>query len=258
MRGTNPKLWNSWKSRLFHDLYELTLRALRRGRENPIEREQLILGKRDEARHALETLGKDSARINEVWGLLNDNYFLRHRSDEIAWHTEWLADSDTDSEIGLVDVRRQPNGEGVEAVLYTPRRKRTFAHATAVLDELGVTIVDARIVPLENDYSLDTFIFMELDKNIDIDGARINKIRRSLTRVLSSSDDEIGMVTRGVPRQARMFTTKTSVDFSPESADDRTVMELTAADRPGLLSKVGQAFARQGCRYRSGEDHDDW
>jgi [protein-PII] uridylyltransferase len=42
VRGTNPKLWNSWKASLFRDLYELTSRALRRGLENPIDREQLI------------------------------------------------------------------------------------------------------------------------------------------------------------------------------------------------------------------------
>ena len=42
VRGTNPKLWNSWKAMLFRDLYELTSRALRRGLENPIDREQLI------------------------------------------------------------------------------------------------------------------------------------------------------------------------------------------------------------------------
>jgi [protein-PII] uridylyltransferase len=158
----------------------------------------------------------------------------------------WLAESDTISDIGLVDVRRQTHGEGVEAVLYTPRKKRTFAHATAVLDELGMTIVDSRVIPLENGYSLDTFIFMELDKNIEIDDARLNKIRRSLTRVLTASDDDVGKVTRTIPRQARMFKTETSVDFSYDAADDRTVMELWAADRPGLLSKVGQVFAAQG------------
>ena len=37
VRGTNPKLWNSWKATLFRDLYELTAQALRRGLENPIE-----------------------------------------------------------------------------------------------------------------------------------------------------------------------------------------------------------------------------
>ena len=33
VRGTNPKLWNSWKASLFHEFYERTKRALRRGLE---------------------------------------------------------------------------------------------------------------------------------------------------------------------------------------------------------------------------------
>lgn len=246
VRGTNPKLWNSWKESLFHDLYELTSRALRRGLENPIDREQLILEKQSEAREMLQTAGVSDEPIASVWSFMDERYFLRHRSSEIAWHTEWLAVSDMTSEIGLADVRRQPGGDGVEAVLYTPRKKHTFAHAAAVLDELGMTIVDARVVPLANDYSLDSFIFMELDKRMDVDPSRMAKIRRSLTRVLTSSDDDVAKVTRTPPRQARMFTTKTAVDFNRETTRGLTVMELDAADRPGLLSTVGKVFIDQG------------
>jgi [protein-PII] uridylyltransferase len=245
VRGTNPKLWNSWKATLFRDLYELTHRALRRGLENPIDREQLILEKREQARESLREAGIGDERIDEVWELFSETYFLRHRSDEIVWHTEWLADSDTGSEAGLLAVRMQARGDGVEAVLYTPRSHHTFAHAAAVLDELGTTIVDARVMPLENGYSLDSFIFMELDKRTDIDEARIAKIRRSLTRVLTADSDGVAKVTRAAPRQVRMFTTATGVEFSDNPAIGNTVMDLVAGDRPGLLSKIGQAFIDQ-------------
>jgi [protein-PII] uridylyltransferase len=242
VRGTNPKLWNSWKATLFSDLYELTSRALRRGLENPIDREQLIDEKKSEALESLKDAGVSEQRIDEVWTLLNETYFLRHRSDEIVWHTEWLADSDTESDVGLLDVRQQKNGDGVEAVLYTPRTHPTFALATAVLDELGMTIVDSRIMPIENGYSLDTFIFMELDKRIEIDESRLSKIRHSLTRVLTATDENLVKVTRAAPRQVRMFKTATSVEFGAKPADGNTVMEIVAADRPGLLSKIGQTF----------------
>ncbi len=245
VRGTDPKLWNSWKAQLFRDLYELTQRALRRGLGNPIDREQLILEKQTKAREVLRENGISDERIDEVWQLMNSNYFLRHRSAEIAWHTEWLADSDTNCEVGLVDVRRRANGDGVEAALYTPRSKRTFAHATAALDELGMTIMDARIVPLEKDHSIDSFVFMELDDRVEMDESRMNKIRHSLTRVLTAYDDNVASVTRTVPRQARMFTTRTSVEFSPGTSSNNTVLELVAADRPGLLSTVGQVFIEQ-------------
>ena len=246
VRGTNPKLWNSWKAQLFHDLYVLTKRALRRGLENPIDRELLLSEKQARARDILRGRGISDASIDDVWALLNENYFLKHRVKEITWHTEWLTDSDPHSEIGLVDVRRRKTGDGIEAVLYTPREKRTFAHATAVLDQLGMTIMDARIVPLDNKRSIVTLVFMEQDSRIECDEARINKVRRALTRILTAPSDKVLDVTRKVPRQARMFTTITTVDFSRDASGDSTVLELRAADRPGLLSTIGQVFIEQG------------
>ena len=41
-----------------------------------------------------------------------------------------------------------------------------------------------------------------------------------------------------------MFTTKTRVSFSRDRAN-RTVMEIVSADRPGLLSTVGEVFIEQ-------------
>ena len=37
VRGTNPKLWNSWKASLFHEFYESVRAALRRGLESPLD-----------------------------------------------------------------------------------------------------------------------------------------------------------------------------------------------------------------------------
>ena len=246
VRGTDPKLWNSWKAQLFQDLYLLTRRALRRGLANPIDRDLLLAEKKEKARTILRDRGISDADIDGVWTLLNDNYFLKHRVREITWHTEWLTDSDTESAIGLVDVRRRKTGDGIEAVLFTFREKRTFARATAVLDELGMTIVDARIVPLDNSRGIVTLVFMEQDQRVESDEARINKVRRALTRILTAPSDKVQSVTRTVPRQARMFSTKTTVDFSRSTADDQTVLELRAADRPGLLSTIGQVFIEQG------------
>ena len=246
VRGTNPSLWNSWKATLFLDLYELTARALRRGLENPIDREQLIDEKQAAARKSLESSEISDEVINSVWNLFTEEYFLRFRGQEIAWHTELLADADTDSGYGLLDVRKQAAGDGVEAVLYTPRNKRTFAHATALLDELGMTIVDARIVPIANEFSLDTYIFMEPDHRTEIDNTRLSKIRRTLIRVLTTDDTQAVKVTRRAPRQVRMFTTKTVINFDNDISKKQTVMELAAGDRPGLLSTVGQTFIEFG------------
>ena len=242
VRGTNPKLWNSWKAQLFGDLYALTSRALRSGLENPIDREQLIFETRETARHLLAAGGFDDHRIDAAWAALTDDYFLRHRPGEIAWHTDVLTNCRADDDAEFVAVRQQPEGDGMEVVLNTPRQRRTFAQATAVLDELGLTIVDARIVPLENDISIDTYVVMETDHSIDIDAVRMDKISRTLTRALQTADSGHLEVTRRAPRQVRMFTTPTRVGFSQDLANRRSVMEIVAADRPGLLSTVGRVF----------------
>ena len=246
IRATNPKLWNSWKAQLFHDLYELTKRAFIRGLENPLDGAQLVIEKQEKARAYLAAAAVDNSCVEVVWQLFDDNYFLRYRSSEVAWHTEWLANSATKIPIGSVDVRQRRTGDGVEAVLLTNQRNRTFAHVTAMLDELGMTIMDARIVPLANSRSIDTYVFMESDERVDIDEHRINKIRRSLTRILSLGDEETVAVTRSITRQARMFNTPTRVNFDSTILGGQTVFELVAADRPGLLSSIGTTFMEQG------------
>ncbi len=246
VNGTNPELWNSWKATLFRDLYELTSRALRRGLENPIDRELLIDETQEATRKALSETDLGTTDIDRAWALFPEDYFLRYRPGEIAWHTTVLAEANLDSDCGLLDVRRQPNGDGIEAMLYTQRERRSFALVTAWLAELGMTIVDVRIVPLRNGFSLDTYVFMELDHRTEIDDARLQRIRRVLSGVLAADDDAAARVTRPAPRQVRMFTTRTIVSFNADEGNDRTIMELVASDRPGLLSTVGRVFVDQG------------
>jgi [protein-PII] uridylyltransferase len=242
VNGTSPKLWNSWKATLFRDLYELTARALRRGLEKPIDRDLLISETQAAARKLLRSSDVGANDVESTWQLFTEDYFLRYRATEIAWHTAVLAETDIQSDYGLIDVRLQPDADGIEALMYTPRAKRTFAHATALLIELGMTIVDVRIVPLANGFSLDTYVFLELDQRVEVDESRLLKIRRTLTRALAASDDRPVSITRSAPRQVRMFPTTTAISFQQDKTNNRTIMELVAGDRPGLLSVVGKAF----------------
>ncbi len=67
VRGTNPKLWNSWKASLFHDFYERVKQALRRGLETPIDQEELIAETQSQARELLATAGVSVAEVERVW-----------------------------------------------------------------------------------------------------------------------------------------------------------------------------------------------
>jgi [protein-PII] uridylyltransferase len=43
-----------------------------------------------------------------------------------------------------------------------------------------------------------------------------------------------------------MFSTPTQVSFSADPENGRTLVEVVAGDRPGLLSEIGQVFWDQG------------
>ncbi|MET0985628.1 MAG: [protein-PII] uridylyltransferase [Steroidobacteraceae bacterium] len=242
VRGTNPKLWNNWKSSLFAEFYQRIKQALRRGLESPIDKDELINEVQAAARELLKNDGLANDHIEGVWSRFTEAYFLRHTPEEIAWHTQLLAPRKLTDQIPLVSVRLQSGRGGSAVFTYTPHSERTFARTTAVLDQLGLSIVDARITPTNDGFSLDTYHVLE-DTGGEIgEQARISDIEHQLARALANSADRPLTVTRRAPRQVRMFSTPTQINFSDDAVNQRTIMEMIAADRPGLLSEVAKVL----------------
>jgi [protein-PII] uridylyltransferase len=241
VRGTNPKLWNSWKARLFEEFYERTKRALRRGLETPIDQEELIRETQDQAMAKMPAdVGAKQAAA--VWVQWTDAYFLRYTPEEIAWHTALLAERPPDDDTPLVAVRQLTDRGGTAVLTYTPRRLRSFARTTGMLDQMGLNVVDARLISSANGFSLETYVVLEDNGALIADSSRVREIERGLWRVLQQSEDSPPAVTRRAPRQVRMFWTPTQVNLSVDMRNQRTILELIAADRPGLLSEVGKVF----------------
>jgi [protein-PII] uridylyltransferase len=241
VRGTNPKLWNSWKDTLFWELYESTKRALRRGLGNPIDADELIVETQRETEDLLRRSGVRPESWGTIWANFTDDYFLRHRPEEIAWHTRVLTNAkDRD---GLVIDISADVAEGLTAIMvHAPQDTLTFARTTAVLAELGLTVVDARIEAMSNNCDLDTYYVLENDGTPILEPRRLNEINTRLTTSLSADSGRKIEVTRRAPRQVRMFSTPLQINLSRDPARQRTVLELVVGDRPGLLFQVGKIF----------------
>jgi len=240
VRGTNPKLWNAWKARLFEEFYERTRRALRRGLETPVDQDELI---RETQAHAREKMANiPDAQIAAVWSQWTEAYFLRYTPEEIAWQTSVLAGRDPHDDSPFVAIRQLADRGGTVVLTYTPYRLHSFARTTAVLDQMGLNVVDARLITSANGFSLETYVVLEDNGMVIADAQRLEEIERGLWRNLKQPEDSPLIVTRRAPRQVRMFSTPTQVNFSLDSRNDRTILELIAADRPGLLSEVGKVF----------------
>ncbi len=114
-----------------------------------------------------------------------------------------------------------------------------------MLDQLGLNIVDARITPTGDGFSLDLYHVLEEDGAPITDSERIGEIERALWRALQHPEDAPVTVTRRVPRQARMFRTPTQIAVTVDERNKRSVLELIAGDRPGLLCDVGKVLMEE-------------
>lgn len=250
IRATNPKLWNNWREALLRELYEATRRTLRRGPSNPVDKDERVREVQTLAREKLRYRSIVDDRIDTVWGAFSDDYFLRHTVDEIVWHTRAVLKKADDGR-ALVLGREDAARGGTSIFIYTRDQDHLFALVTSLLDQLGLTVLDARIITSRNGYSLDSFTVME-DSGQPITGRpRIKEILRSLRRELNRGGARPVGSTRRPDRALKHFPTPTRISFVDDDANGRTILELVTADRPGLLSRVGQAFVECGIRLQN-------
>lgn len=247
IRGTNPALWTSWKDSLLRELYRGTLHALRRGLENPVQRPERIGTTQGAAMALLLKMNLDQAAVRELWNSLAEDYFLRHTPEEIAWHAQVIQAHGARSE-PLVLLREQTARGGSEIFLYSRDQDHLFAVVTQTLDELGLTIHDARVITSRRGYTLDTYAVLDADSGQTIeDRERAEAIVVTLRARLSAPG--LPEATRRRPsRKLRAFSIPTTVRFSEDSASQRTMMEVVTTDRPGLLARIARAM--RWCQVR--------
>jgi [protein-PII] uridylyltransferase len=246
-RATNPDRWNSWKDALLRELYHATRRALLRGLDNPQAQDELIQEKQSEALRLLARYGVDENRCKAEWLKYSLDFFLSNSPDEIAWQTRLVLRA-TDCDMPMVAIRPVTARGSTEIFVYTLDIDNLFAVTTALLDQLGLSIMDARIMTTDEGKVLNTYLVLEEDGSTITSEHRLNEIRLCLEQGLKAPEDARIQVSRRLPRQHRHFPAPTRLNFSMDTKNLRTVMRLSALDRPGLLADVGSVFAN--CRVR--------
>jgi len=250
IRATHPTLWNSWKDNLLRELYQKTAQALRRGLDNPIDKAERMAEVQAQARTLLAAAGVDGDRIDAVWSDLGDVYFLRHNADEIAWHTRALSEHSGRLE-PLVRLRRETQRGSTEVFIACTDHRFRFALVTSIFDRLGLSVVDARILTSLAGRAIDTFLVLEASGDPITDDYRIEEIRTALESALRQPDRLPALTQRRTPRRMRHFDIPLRVEAERQPGSNLTAIEVTAGDRPGLLSRIARAMLEAGVRVHN-------
>ena len=128
---------------------------------------------------------------------------------------------------------------------------RLFSRICAQLEQLDLSIHDARIYNANDGMTMDTFFVLGSNgRSIAEDTARINQIRAQLSRALQQ-DEASEQVNRRTPRVKKSFSIPTETNMSVDEIKNYSVLEVATPDRPGLLAKIGRIFVDFGVELQA-------
>ncbi len=259
MNATNSQLWNNWRATLLKQLYTSTHRALSLGMDI-LDKKTVIANRKDKAQALLGHT--DGEALSKLWDELGDDYFIKQKHTDIAWLTENLlthADTITAGQ-PLITLRAHTDLSlgGIQLLLCTPDQDNLFAITVTVLDQLGLSVLDASILTSHvhgMPVALDSYVLIDRLANTNGgQGILENPTRqRLLIERLTAAikDGRVGAAPRTFEIGAKLkhFTVPTQVQFM--SATNSAYqgchqLSLVTKDRPALLAKLGQVFGELG------------
>lgn len=238
IRGTSPKVWNTWKGKLLEDLYRTTLAVL--GGARPDEHSELKMRQEQAlALLRLETAPENAHRA--LWEQLDVGYFLRHDAADIAWQTRVLY-RHVLADAPIVRARPSPIGEALQVLVYMRDRSDLFAGICAYFDRNGLSVLDARVNTTRHGYALDNFIVAHTEDDVQYRDIA-NLVEQQLAAWLSS-DAPLPEPAKGrLSRLSRTFPITPRVDLRADERGQYYILSVSANDRLGLLYSIARVLA---------------
>ena len=241
IRGTSPKVWNAWKGKLLEDLYFRTLRALGGAK---VSAHVELAYRQDAARRILELYDFDQDAVTRFWDQLDIAWLLRHDAQDIAWITRSFA-LGADSDMPRVRARLSPLGEGLQVAVYTPDQADLLARICEFFERHRFAVLDARVHTTKRvkgpNYALDTFHLA--DNGIAHYRDIIGRIQRGLTDHLAAAAPLSPPAKGRLSRQSLTYPITPTVDLRADDRGQYYLLNLSSADRAGLLYAILRVFA---------------
>jgi [protein-PII] uridylyltransferase len=161
---------------------------------------------------------------------------------EVAWHTKLLADTEPEDLSLIVAVRTTVERGGNAVLTCGPHRQENFARTTACSTRWGSTSsTHASRRSMAGWASTPTSCSKTPACRSPTGSARNRSSSSCVACSRARGRPARGHAARST-RQVRMFATPTQITIGEDPMQNRTVLEIIAGDRPGLLSEIGKVF----------------
>jgi len=251
--GTAPDLWNSHKEELHTHLFSNTLKVLdgKRARKDPSEL-------RDSFKD-LEVRGVSKESILEHLDQVPVRYFSHTGREEVALHIDMVdqySKNGKDKNLPIVSWRNDLRRTLTVVDVVITDRPGLFEKITGALAVTGLNILGARAVTRQDDLAIDVF-YVEGENGGIVEDPTIREFfENTLTNFITDQDCPEQQISAHRKKKEKSKTFSTSDKFGatiPPQVDvyrdislGRTIVEVRAADRIGLLHLLSKHIADAG------------
>ncbi|HYL76253.1 MAG TPA: HD domain-containing protein [Bryobacteraceae bacterium] len=170
-------------------------------------------------------------------------YLRTHTPEEIQAHIQL---KDLSRPTGAaVEIDRQ--GSVYRATVVARDMPALFASLAGALSSFGMDILKAEAFANSQGLILDTFVFADPKRTLDLNSPEIERLQQTLERAaLGKLNVDQLLKSRPVPQKTKRRT-QPSVHFDSEACETATLIEIITDDRPGLLYDLAATFSASGC-----------
>lgn len=251
MRAVGPQIWNGWKDHLLAELYRRAVEVFEKGLVSEVDVESRA--ERSRRRVAEKAAGDvERERMSRFLESLPSSYFLGTPDEKIIDHWR-LFESMGSAPFGH-GVEHFPGRGFSEFTVCARDRLGLFRDIVGTLSSHGLDILSARLVTTEEGWALDVFRIAHGAAASETTAPELwGRVAATLGQVLTGEADAAELVRRVLLSQTRRIGKKSvsrrggaRVEVDNEVSREFTVVDVYAADRPGLLFLVVDAMFRLG------------
>lgn len=237
IRGTNPKIWNSWKANLLKTLFHFAERHLA-GENNSTS---LLSNRRQHlAAQHLTANGHDAKQQRKLWQALGDAYFVQHNTDIIIWHITHLIHQPEKAQCAI-----HPHHENriLQVMVYLPNAPKIFARLCRIFSQHQLDIVAARAFITEHDYVLDTFAVQFPEHCTENDQMALHQqLYASLNQFIQGQAPTPIKHKSKPSRRVRCLPIVPTIQLIEEEQNHWFTLNIVTVNRPYLLADIADIF----------------
>lgn len=260
-RGTAPTLWNGYKDAMHRTLYQRTLEQFED--DNVLEakrKDQVAMLHHNLKERAIEGISKEEVEAH--FSLLPERYFINTEESEIELHLRMVNNLLTHIQLAesvgslspIIDWQDDIDLGMTVIHVVTWDRAGLFYKLAGILSLAGVNIISTKAISRKDHISIDTFYVCDAAGGVVTDP----KARETFDAYLKASlIDEKELMPDIIELEAKEAAKKKDKDLLPapfpprvdvyhELSLKRTIIEVQASDRIGLLYRLARLISTKG------------